>query len=737
MNHTLLAKENVTLKEHLYDTLNKANEIIEGYNVEPLIRKTTLLSAALHDVGKADSRFQKAIKEKTRPKVSHALLTLGFVGKIIKENIDPPHDALSIIAIASHHSPITRTLFMEYSPDDAFPYINDAKIFELQMILIDLFKSINIQKASPRIERENSLKFFLEAKEKLAGLTYTEKKKLREDLIFIQGVLLQADWLASSRKEKTLLCYPAELVMTNKKREDLNRFQKLASLIEGDIFITLPTGFGKTETSLFWARSNGGKRLFYILPTRTTINAMHKRLRAIWRDMNEDLVGLWHSRAEFYILAEKIKEENIEGLRSDLLMYKYYFNPVNVTTPDQLILSLMNYKRYTLKSFPLKDSLVIIDEIHVYDEETLGLIKGLIKHLKEHYNVRFCIMSATLPYEIKKQFSFLNAENLLPEEELKNLYQSISRTKMVVFQHDIFQAIPDIIQEVKKKHKVLVVLNTVARAQKFHKDLKNELLREYGKIDDGVIMLLHSRFTQADRIKKEEILVRRESYPQILVSTQVVNVSLDIDYDVLYTESCYPDELYQRAGRINRSSLGRVQKPVYVFKPLDHLPYSKELMERAWDFISSYSEKIDSELDYIELAEDFYKEAFNQELIEDGECRYEIIWRNMDILYSIDLSDKEVQKLLKTRSGFINVPAYPKTLLEKVVELQDRYKDTTSEIERYKIMIQLMEMLVDVPLNYKTADILKQLNGYWIVDATYDSEFGLLMEGDEAHESII
>ncbi|MEM2003698.1 MAG: CRISPR-associated helicase Cas3' [Nitrososphaeria archaeon] len=738
MNYALFAKEDVTLKDHLYETLEKAKIIIEDYQASPLLKKTALLSAALHDFGKADFRFQKAIVKKDRPKISHALLTLGLVGKLIFESIESPYNALSIIAIASHHSPFTRTLFMEYGRyrNDLFPQISDVNILELKMILSNLINSIGIQETFIKIEKMDSMKFFLKAKEELASLTYSEKKKLREDFIFIQGVLMQADWLASSKKEKNVLNYPVELVRTDKKREDLNKFQRLASMVEGDIFITLPTGFGKTETSLFWARTNGGKRLFYILPTRTTINAMYKRLYNIWNDSQKDIVGLWHSRAEYYILREKISEENIEFLLDELIMYKYYFNPVNVTTPDQLILSLMNYKKYTLKSFPLKDSLVVIDEIHIYDEETLGLIKGLVKYLKDNYNVRFCIMSATFPEEIKKQFRFLKAKNLVSNDEVKKLYRSISRTTLTIHQHDIFQAISSIIQDVKKKCKVLIILNTVARAQKFYRILKNEFCKEYSELNNK-IMLLHSRFTQEDRTYRELFLTRRELYPDVMVSTQVVNVSLDIDYDVLYTESCYPDELYQRAGRINRKSIGKAPKPIYVFKPIDYYPYDKKLMERAWALISEVDGKINSELDYITLVEKFYSEALNQELIDDSENRYEEIWKNVDPLYSIDLSDKEVQKLLKTRSGFINISAFPRTLLDRVVELENKYKTSSSETERYKLRVQLMEMLVDVPLNYKTIDRLKQLNGYWVIDAEYDNELGLILEEAEVHESII
>lgn len=736
MSFSLLAKDDGTLlREHLFETLREAEKILNEYNVDPLIRKATLHSSALHDVGKADSRIQEAIKQKAHPKVSHPLLTLSLVGKMIMKFIEPPYDSLSIIAIASHHSPFTRKLFMEYDVD-ASPKIDQQALFEVKLIISELISSMGIGVFPPELEIENGVRIFLKAKENLVGLSYIEERKLREDFIIIQGVLMQADWLASSRREREPIYYPNELVRVDKRRDDLNRFQELASLVTGDIFITLPTGFGKTETSLFWAKTNKSKRLFYLLPTRTTINAMYKRLRNIWCDQHGDVVGLWHSRAEFYISKEKIEKESIESLLDELLMYKYFFNPVNITTPDQLILSLMNYKKYTLKSFPLRDSLVIIDEVHVYDEETLGLITGLVKHLKDNYNVKFCIMSATFPREIKKQFSFLNAKDLLPEEEVRKIYRNLSRTTLKVYEEDIFKAIPHIIHDSLKKKKVLVVLNTVSRAQKFYLDLREQLNQEYGRIDNMKIMLLHSRFTQRDRIEKEEVLSRRGDYPDILVSTQVVNVSLDIDYDTLYTESCYPDELYQRAGRVNRKSLGGV-KPIHVFKPLGYAPYNEKLIDRAWNIITQNYEKVSSELDYITLVEHFYEDALDKELIEESQFRYETIWRNLGSLYSIDLSEKEIQKLIKTRSGFINIPALPNIFLDELVNLVNKHQTSTSKAEKQKIKTQIMEMLVDIPLNYKTINRLKPWNDFWIIDADYDNKLGLLIDEHEVYESII
>jgi CRISPR-associated endonuclease/helicase Cas3 len=109
-------------------------------------------------------------------------------------------------------------------------------------------------------------------------------------------------------------------------------------------------------------------------------------------------------------------------------------------------------------------------------------------------------------------------------------------------------------------------------------------------------MLIHSRFTFFDR----RILERRIfDYPKIVVATQVVEVSLDIDYDVLFTEACYLDSLVQRAGRINRrGNLGNNGEGVVrVFQPEGSLPYISRMLENSIRLLRDEAYTISSELD--------------------------------------------------------------------------------------------------------------------------------------------
>ncbi|MGB9659704.1 MAG: CRISPR-associated helicase Cas3' [Nitrososphaerales archaeon] len=721
MEYKLLAKRDPdqSLRDHSMEVLDKAKQIINSLSNIPSkeLILASLLASAFHDLGKADYRFQNAIKQAKRPKVWHPFLSLAIAEGLISEVLRPPISNLTLLAIASHHSPLTFKLY-----DDevqGIPKINH--IDELRVILIELCKELNLDIICNKLSSSNLNDIIHNAVEvlhnaKLLPTKPEERRRLREGFIFIQGVLMQADWLASSKSSLTKLRFPEKLVRTPSNQE-LNHYQELATTLEGNAFITLPTGCGKTETSLFWARANNGSRLFYVLPTMTTINAMHQRLKSLWQSLDaEDEVGFYHSRAEFY-LAMKFGEPE-EHIFDELKEYKYFFSPVNVTTPDQLILSLMNYKKYTLKSFPLRDSLLVFDEIHAYDEETLGMIKGLVKHLIDNYRCKICMMSATFPSALKTEFSFLSAKELLTKDKILQAYSNRRRTSFEFIEDSLMNEIDSIIKAATSGKKILVVLNTVKKAQEMYRALKP--IGAY---------LLHSRYTFEHRMQKEATLLDKDRLPPILISTQIIEVSLDIDYDSMYTEACYPDSLVQRLGRVNRRNRFDVSK-VFVFSPESHWPYTEKLMDLSIDMLKQYSNKISSELDYLKLSESFYAQAFDHGRVEDGAQRYERIWECCRYIYSVDLSDMEVQKLLKTRSGFISIPAYPACYESNINELNLKIRESKDLNERRKLRFEKIKHLVEVPLMPSTASKIRKNDGDWFIDMEYDGEYGLRIDAD-------
>ena len=230
---------------------------------------------------------------------------------------------------------------------------------------------------------------------------------------------------------------------------------------------------------------------------------MYQRLidRSRRYGLDENVVAQYFSNVDLYLSLEGSNPKH-----ANINLYKHFFYPFNVTTPDQLILSMMNHERYTLKSIMMKKSLVVFDEIHAYDAETFGLIKGLIKHLHKYYDSRFCIMSATFPKVLKRELSFLKAKKLIEnKKDLTAEYKKRRRTRIEYNESYISQNLEQLISSYYEKgKKVLIVMNTVKRAQNIFILLQNIFCAKGYPQED--LMLIHGRFTFGDRSRLERRL---------------------------------------------------------------------------------------------------------------------------------------------------------------------------------------------------------------------------------------
>ena len=219
------------------------------------------------------------------------------------------------------------------------------------------------------------------------------------------------------------------------------------------------------------------------------------------------------------------------------------------------------------------------------------------------------------------------------------------------------------------------------------------------------------------------------------MSTQIVEVSLDINYDALFTEACYLDSLVQRAGRINRyGDLGNEgQGLVKVCLPEGSLPYDSIMLEQSIKLLSEEFDKITSELDYIRLTNRFYDENWKSSI--EAEERFGRIWRAVSYIYRVDLSDIEMQKLLRTRSGLVIANVYSRSHRDPISKLDDSLSLLTNIKDRTQLYRQIRLYSINVPLTSSTK--LTQMESkhnshnnmkYLIVEADYDKDIGLMID---------
>ena len=264
---------------------------------------------------------------------------------------------------------------------------------------------------------------------------------------------------------------------------------------------------------------------------------------------------------------------------------------MTVSTVDQLLTTGMNAGRWALKELNAALSLVVVDEVHAYDSWTLGLLISSMRRLSA-LGSSFCLMSATFPHALLTFIhKHLNNAEVVRDTELL----SQARNRFRCIDGGIDEALALARALCGRGRRILLVHNSVKACQQ-----SAEALQEFNPV------CLHSRFIFRDRRSKEKGLDRA----QLLVSTQVVEVSLDIDFDVLITENAPPDAVIQRAGRINRR-LGKLDTEVVIFHhdEVTGKVYDSDgtgVLDDSWNAFRQRSDRPLTEQDLLDLVEEVY-----------------------------------------------------------------------------------------------------------------------------------
>lgn len=405
-----------------------------------------------------------------------------------------------------------------------------------------------------------------------------EESTLVTALIMLRGYVINADHSASAH----IRDLPA-LRFTTRQVIEASKFlpgaiyphQACAAKVEGSALLTAPTGSGKTEAALFWAAGqqiggNPAPRLFYTLPYQASMNAMSLRLKGIFGESN---VGLQHGRALLALYRQLMERDDaplaaVSTARRMRNLADLNYPPVRIFSPYQMLKAMYRLKGYEAQLMDYHNALFVFDEIHAYEVNRLAMILKTIEYLRRNYGARFFVMSATFPDLVKTWL----AEALDHPLEIRaepGLFHSFQRHQIDLTPGDLLEAIhlDQIAADARAGCSVLVVCNLVARAQQAYRELKIRL-DEFGI----PVELLHGRFNMRDRSRKEALIRNQtggpgcDRAPVVLVATQVVEVSLDIDLNTIYTDPAPLEALVQRFGRINRRRKMKTLALVHVFR---------------------------------------------------------------------------------------------------------------------------------------------------------------------------
>lgn len=372
----------------------------------------------------------------------------------------------------------------------------------------------------------------------------------------------------------------------------------------GLIVIEAPMGEGKTEAALalseILASKFGQNGIFFGLPTQATANGVFSRVRS-WVE-NCSGTGcrslmLAHGGSAFDRDFESIPRVgwDVDGGKENVVVHEWFhgktalLSDIVVGTVDQVLMAGLKRKHLSMRHLGLAEKVVIIDECHAYDEYMGSYLTKALRWLGA-LKVPVIAMSATLPLKRKMEmiaaYSGMECHDESPAEGYP-LMTCVSEGRVISASSEasnperhvaiIRITMGDVIDKLRECTMdggyVGIIVNTVGHAQA----LFLEALRSFPQAD---IHLIHSAFTAADRARKEgamlDALSRKNGVANkttIVIGTQVLEQSLDIDFDVLFTEICPIDLLLQRVGRLHRHDNVR---PMPLVEPICYVVDSGE-----------------------------------------------------------------------------------------------------------------------------------------------------------------
>ncbi len=376
------------------------------------------------------------------------------------------------------------------------------------------------------------------------------------------------------------------------------------NLESGLTLIEAPTGSGKTETALALASqllaTNRADSIIFALPTQATANAMLERLEVVAGKLYEGNTNivLAHGRARFSQDFQRIKSAaempNAQGVEAAQVQCaqwlgesrkRVFLGQIGVCTIDQVLISVLPVRHNFVRSFGLQKSVLIVDEVHAYDAYMYGLLTCVLS-AQQQAGGSAILLSATLPAEHKNKLldawgarpddasANTNSNGLQPYPLVTQVYQNqVGRIQIedkdqlpeprevqveLVATED---CLPDedlmlrLLEAAEQGALVGIVCNLVADAQQLYQRLV-ELCGQSNL--DIPVDLFHARYCFAHRQQHEQQVLDfygkgdKRARGRILVATQVIEQSLDLDFDWLVSQICPVDLLFQRLGRLHR-----------------------------------------------------------------------------------------------------------------------------------------------------------------------------------------
>ncbi len=650
---------------------------VERHTDSPIAR----VAALFHDLGKLNPNFQTKLGGTKPPGYDHHsyLSALAFLNYIARN----PHlaslglkreEMWAVLALIAHHHgslPHLRAIlnadeserlfnFMATQPDvAASPFLKQwlgHQTFEMGDA--DARKNWDFQngiagKALEKIERP--LDFWLRTQFSFASLIESDKRDAGDNKRFRRDE--QLDWardnfspallqVLASHKTSEHAGKPINQVRTTIREEAVASLREKLGSDERVFTLTAPTGAGKTFILLALAdeirRSHPNHSVLYALPFLSITEQVEGVCRGVWSE-NPEFVTRLDSRAQNPALDDLLAQIETDPAASERLAQEHFSGQTfdgafTITTFVQLFETLLSNRNATLLKLPnFKRTIFLLDEVQALPPRLYIFFAAYLREWCKHFDCYAILSTATMPH-----LEMVSQPGTPDKQQPKRLFPEYKRPEDLLdfeahFQQDVFDRyrieprgelsaaqLADAVEA--EEGSTLVILNTIADTRALYEELtKNRNMK------GAHVILLNTHFILDDRSAKiqlcREMLKPEQKQRVILISTQLIEAGVDVDFSVVFRDLCPLPNLIQSAGRCNRNGL-RERGRVFFFtligdkgKPRAELiyrhPSDKALLKHTTQALPEATD----ERDLLEVQREFFKRMAHNFAIGDHSLR--------------------------------------------------------------------------------------------------------------------
>lgn len=747
------------LERHLIGVFNLACKFLaeKHQNVADKFELPLKIVTFCHDLGKATRYFQEYLiaegKEKNKlhnlDKTNHSPLSALFaLYTACKLNLDIFSQILVYFTVLRHHGKLIDIM-------DAF-LVDDKDINlwvnQIQSIEPGEFEILanNIHNASFPIilslsEIEN---FILNIKTKSREIQrFIKKNKFPFtnyiDVNFLFSLLLDADKsdvvfsdteIYEHRTELPVDLVENYLNKINSPQLSINSLRNrayrevISHPIDTDkrIFsLALPTGLGKTLISLAFAlklrnQLNSNHRIIYCLPFLSIIDQNYKVFDDVLSTNqitpSSNILLKHHHLSEIYYKFDK-NHYDLNANEMELLI-EGWNSEIIVTTFVQLFHTLFTNKNRALRKFHrLANSIIIFDEVQTIPIKYWKLVRKILDELTNSFNSYVVFVTATMPmiYAPNETYSLCQSQNYFAQINRIDLIPQLNRK---ISLEELAEMFPD------SDSSHLFIFNTISSAKKFYKMLT----------DKG----FSPKFLSSQVIPKHRLeLIKqiKEGKHKLVVSTQLVEAGVDIDFEVVVRDFAPLDSINQSAGRCNRNNSKDQKGKIYLFECIDgnrsfaSRIYDITLLELTRSILENRSKLEETKFyeiinQYFNKTQQVVAQGISDQLIEAIEkLRYDSTDTDVVAVESFDLIANDFPKI----DVFVEADDDATLLWEQYLELKNIEDYFQRRQEFNKIRKHFYQYIISIPKNTKNQPNFFGELGFVpkeTIDIYYDSKTG-------------